>query len=128
MALSTKNGNRTQLRMVFNNIDYKLNHELENKAKKNKAEKKYLELIQKYKGQDKIINLAKHLLRCSVADLMTAEWIHEHAQKRNFKTQSDLKKEIFEKYLNFFRYELREGELSIAIQRPNVLKMPLFQK
>ena len=38
MNLSTKVGNRTQLRMVFNDIDYKIIQDLKKKTKKNKAE------------------------------------------------------------------------------------------
>ena len=45
MSISTKNGNRTQHRMVLNSIDWKIIQEIKNKAKKNKAEKQYLELI-----------------------------------------------------------------------------------
>lgn len=49
---------------------------------------------------------------------MNAEWIHDHCQQRKFKTESDFKKKIFEKYLNYFRYELlEENELKVAVIR-----------
>lgn len=49
---------------------------------------------------------------------MNAEWIYKHCQKRQFKTESDFKKIIFEKYLNYFRYELLEkNELKVAVIR-----------
>ena len=59
---------------------------------------------------------------------MTTEWIHEHIQKRQFKTQSNLKKEIFEKYLNYFKLELIQGEIRVAIQRSTILEMPPFSE
>jgi hypothetical protein len=51
MELSSKDGNREQLRMVFNDVDEDLNHELKHKAKKLDfiiTMKRYIELLRVY--------------------------------------------------------------------------------
>lgn len=80
MKLSSKNGNRTHLRMVFNNVDKTLNSEILKKAKLSKPENKYLELLNKYGEQ--ILNEAKDHLRKAVYESMGLKWMHEHSQKR----------------------------------------------
>lgn len=64
MKLSSKNGNRTHLRMVFNNIDETLNGEIKKKVKISTSEKKYFEVLEKYGKQ--IVNEAKGHLRKAV--------------------------------------------------------------
>jgi hypothetical protein len=80
MKLSSKNGNRTHLRMVFNNVDETLNSEILNKAKVSKTENKYFELLSKY-GKN-ILDEAKDNLRKAVYESMGLKWMHEHSRKR----------------------------------------------
>ena len=80
MKLSSKNGNRTHLRMVFNNVDETLNSEILKKAKVSKTENKYFELLSKY-GKH-ILDEAKDNLRKAVYESMGLKWMHEHSRKR----------------------------------------------
>jgi vacuolar-type H+-ATPase subunit B/Vma2 len=66
--------------MIFNNFDRRLNEEIAGKARLNKAEKKYLELLNMF--DEDIINQAKAVLRGVVVSCMNREWIHVHAQSR----------------------------------------------
>ena len=66
--------------MIFNSFDRRLNKEIAGKARLNKAERKYLDLLDMF--DEDIINQAKTVLRGVVVNCMKREWIHVHAQSR----------------------------------------------
>ena len=128
MELSSKDGNREQLRMVFNDVDEDLNHELRHKAKKSDfiiTMKRYFELLRVYSQE--VMNEAKNELRIAVGNEMTRSWMHREAQNRAFKGQNvQLKKRVFFQYMSSFREEVMDGEVSALINRKQVLSIELF--
>jgi hypothetical protein len=111
MQLSSKDGNREQLRMVFNEVDEDFNHDLKQKSKKSDfiiTMKRYFELLKVY-GEE-VMNEAKNELRVALASEMTLSWIHEEAMNRAFKGQNvELKKKVFFQYMASFREEIKDG-------------------
>ena len=105
MELSSKDGNREQLRMVFNNVDEDFNHDLKQKSKKTDfiiTMKRYFELVKVY-GEE-VINEAKNELRIALGNEMTLSWMHREAMNRAFKGQNvELKKKVFFQYMTSFR-------------------------
>lgn len=128
MELSSKDGNREQLRMFFNDVDEDLNHELRQKANKSHfiiTMKRYLELLRVY-GEE-VMNEAKNELRNAVGNEMTMSWMHAEAQNRAFKGHNvELKKRVFFQYMASFRGEIKDGELSPLVNRKEVLNIELF--
>ena len=129
LELSSKDGNREQLRMVFNNVDEDLNCELLKKTKNSDfviTLKKYLELLRVY-GEE-VMNEAKNELRIAVGSEMTKSWMHSEAQNRAFKGQNvELKKRVFFQYMSSFRGGVMDGEVSALINRKEVMGIKLFQ-
>jgi hypothetical protein len=111
MQLSSKDGNREQLRMVFNEVDEDFNHDLKQKSKKSDfiiTMKRYFELLKVY-GEE-VMNEAKNELRVALASEMTLNWMHEEAMNRAFKGQNvELKKKVFFQYMASFREEIKDG-------------------
>jgi hypothetical protein len=128
MELSSKEGNREQLRMVFNDVDEDFNHDLKQKSKKSDftiTMKRYFELLKVYGPE--VMNEAKNELRNVVWTEMSLSWMSQEAQNRAFKGQNvDLKKKVFFQYMANFREELKEGEISALISRKQVLSIELF--
>ncbi len=129
LELSSKNGNREQLRMVFNDVDEDLNGELVKKAKESDfviTIKRYFELLRVY-GEE-VMNEAKKELRIAVGTEMTRSWMHSEAQNRAFTGQNvELKKRVFFQYMSSFRGEVMDGEVSALINRKEVMSIELFQ-
>jgi hypothetical protein len=129
MQLSSKDGNREQLRMVFNEVDEDFNHDLNQKSKKSDfiiTMKRYFELL-KFYGEE-VMNEAKNELRVALANEMTLSWMHEEAMNRAFKGQNvELKKRVFFQYMASFREEIMDGQLSPLINRKKVLSIELFR-
>ena len=128
MELSSKEGNREQLRMVFNDVDEDFNHDMKKKCKKSDfaiTMKRYFELVKVY-GQE-VMNEAKNELRNAVGSEMAMSWMHTEAQSRAFKGQNvELKKRVFFQYMANFRDEVLEGEISPLVNRKKVLSIELF--
>lgn len=103
MKLSSKQGNREQLRMVFNDLDAKFTNVLDKKSKNNKIIRKYFQLEQKYGPE--VMAETKRELREVYCSIMTKEWMHQHSMNRKFGGNNvEMKKKVFYKYLvNFTR-------------------------
>lgn len=128
MQLSSKEGNREQLRLVFNDVDEELIAEMDKKAKKSGDQtiiKKYYQLLRVYGAE--VMNEAKKELRNLVEREMSLSWIRSEAQNRAFKGEKvELKKRVFEQYMLNFKQELKEGEMGPLINRRKVLSIRLF--
>ena len=75
------------------------------------------------------MNEAKNELRNVVGSEMTLSWMHGEAQNRAFKGQkTDLKKQVFYKYMVSFRADLKDGEVSALINRKQVLDIALYRE
>lgn len=86
MQLSSKEGNREQLRLVLNDFDEELTAEMEKRAKKSGYRtiiKKYRQLLRVYGVE--VMNEAKKELRNLLEREMSLSWIHSEAQNRAFK-------------------------------------------
>lgn len=102
MKLSSKQGNREQLRMFFNDIVAgKFYDSLKKKAVNNKAIRKYFQLEEKYGPE--VMAETKSELREVFCNIMTKEWMHCHSQNRKFGGKKvEMKKKVFYKYLVSF--------------------------
>ena len=126
MKLSSKQGNREQLRMVFNDLSGKFYETLKKKSNNNKVMKKYFQLEQKYGPE--VMAESKSELREVFCKFMTKEWMHHHSQNRKFGGNNvETKKKVFYKYLVSFTQELYAGEIQPLINREKVLSIELFQ-
>lgn len=98
MKLSSKQGNREQLRMVFNDFDHKFTETLRKKINTNKQIKKFFDLVREFGVE--VMAEAKRELRETVQRYMTKSWMFEHAENRRFSGNNvELKKNVFYKYL-----------------------------
>lgn len=126
MKLSSKQGNREQLRMVFNDLSGKFYETLKKKSTNNKVIKKYFQLEEKYGAE--VMAESKCELREFFCKVMQKEWMHYHSQNRKFGGNNvEMKKKVFYKYLVNFTQEIYDGEIQPLINREKVLKIELFQ-
>ena len=126
MKLSSKQGNREQLRMVFNDLGGKFYETLKKKSNNSRVIKKYFQLEEKYGSE--VMAESKSELREVFYKIMTKEWMHHHSQNRKFGGNNvELKKKVFYKYLVNFTQELYAGEIQPLINREKVLSIELLQ-
>jgi hypothetical protein len=126
MKLSSKQGNREQLRMLFNDVDEKFAIILSRKARKSKQIKKHFELLDEFGAE--VMAEAKCVLREAVFNCMNRAWMLNHAENRKFAGNNvEMKKKVFFKYMLSFTKELKNGEISPLIDREEVMGMDLFQ-
>ena len=116
MKLSSKQGNREQLRMLFNDVDEKFAIILSRKARKNKEIKKHFELLGEFGAE--VMAEAKSVLREAVFNCMNRAWMLNHAENRKFAGNNvEMKKKVFFKYMVSFTKELKNREISPLIDR-----------
>lgn len=111
MQLSSKEGNREQLRLVLNDVDDDLIAEMLKKTIELGNQTtiiKYCRILRVYGAE--VMNKAKKELRSLIQREMSFSWIHSEAQSRAFKgNKIELKKRVFEQYMLNFKQELKEG-------------------
>lgn len=99
-----KHSNKTQLRLILEEINDDLNWLIQGKINLSDAEFAYFEILKKYDRE--VVNAAKGALRDAIYRSMNPNWVYSHAINVDFKKDRKTNKMyqvLLEKYLNYFR-------------------------